>query len=242
MTNKIEVHQKEWKQRSARISKNGALDKMKNSELYDLTWKTTTEFIVRKLALKENQHVFNAGFGWGRIIHGIKHYLPAIKIEGVELANELYEETLLLIKEQKISGVKLYCGDILDLKEFASSSFDAVYSTRVLHYMVDKKKALSNLYRILKPSGKIIIIIPNKFCPYRWFTYQHPLYSIIKLRKIMYNIGFQELKWGSIGFIPTFFGRIQYKSKLYSIEKIFQNIIGVDKLGGLAYVTGKKSK
>lgn len=242
MIKKIEVHQDEWKRRSVRLSESGILDEMENSELYDLTWKTTTEFIIRELELTENKNVFDAGFGWGRIIHGIKCHLPEIKIEGIELTNELYERAFSLIEKQKFGGVKLHCGDILNLKEFNSNSFDAIYATRVLHYIIDKKKALGNLYRVLKPSGKIIIIIPNRFCPYRWLTYKNPLYTIIKIKNIMYEIGFKELKWGSIGFIPTFFKRFSYKSKIYFIEELFQKVIGVNKIGGLAYVMGTKFK
>lgn len=236
----IEIYQNEWRQRSKNLSNSEELENMIRTELYDLTWKISVNFIIKQLDLKNDQKIFEAGFGWGRLIHGIKYYLPDISIEGMELTSELHEKACRLLSENCIQNVKLHCGDILDLQNFDSDYFDAIYSSRVLHYIQDKKIALNNLYRTLKPSSKILIMIPNKYCPYRWFTYGHPLYSIIELKKIMRKTGFKNLKWGSIGYIPTFFRRFPHTSKLYLIEKLFQQIAGLDKIGGLAYITGIK--
>lgn len=242
MSKQLEVHQNEWKGRANIYSNDGIISEMEKSELYDLTWKTTSNIIIQYLELNENQKVFDAGFGWGRIIHGIKYNLPGINIEGIELTKELYEHAISLFSRQGINGVKLHHGDILDLKEFPSNHFDAIYSSRVLHYIMNKRDALNNLYRILKPSGKIIIIIPNRYCPYRWFSYNHPLYSVKRIKKIMKSIGFQKLENGSVGFIPTNFGRFSHKSKLYIVEKFAQNIIGLNQIGGLAFVFGEKNE
>lgn len=235
-----ERHQNEWHKRSELFAATNTVAKVKRSELYDLTWRITAEFIIKKLDIQSDQTVFDAGFGWGRVIHGIKTFLPETRIRGIELTEELYKTACRLMANQGFRDVDLHCADILDLTDFTPDTFDAVYSTRVLHYITDKKKALTNLHRILKPSGSIVIIIPNRFCPYRWFSYNHPLYSIVKLKDLMAQVGFEGLEWGSIGFIPTRFGRFPHTSGLYALEKVFQKTFGINRIGGLAYIAGKK--
>ena len=48
MSLNIEVHQNEWKQRAKELSKHCIFDKLEKTELYDLTWRTTTEFIINE--------------------------------------------------------------------------------------------------------------------------------------------------------------------------------------------------
>lgn len=49
--------------------------------------------------------------------------------------------------------------DIMDIK-YAENSFDAIYCSHVLEHVTDDKKALSEFYRILKPGGWVIILVP----------------------------------------------------------------------------------
>ena len=50
--------------------------------------------------------------------------------------------------------------DITDMPEIASGSYDALICSHVLEHVNDDKKALSELYRILKPNGWGIIMVP----------------------------------------------------------------------------------
>jgi SAM-dependent methyltransferase len=51
--------------------------------------------------------------------------------------------------------------DILDLP-FAEASFDVVICNHVLEHIVDDRKAMSELYRVMKPSGWGIFQVPMK--------------------------------------------------------------------------------
>ena len=50
--------------------------------------------------------------------------------------------------------------DILDLP-FDDNSFDVVFCNHVLEHIVDDKKAMQELYRVLKPNGMAILQIPQ---------------------------------------------------------------------------------
>ena len=49
--------------------------------------------------------------------------------------------------------------DLTDLK-FPDNSFDVFYCSHVLEHIPDDRKAMSEIYRILKPSGFAIIVVP----------------------------------------------------------------------------------
>lgn len=51
--------------------------------------------------------------------------------------------------------------DILDLP-FADNSFDVIICNHVLEHIVDDKKAMSELYRVMKPGGWGILQVPMK--------------------------------------------------------------------------------
>ena len=42
--------------------------------------------------------------------------------------------------------------------DFGKTSFDAVFSDYVFHWVKDKKRAFKNVYEILKPGGRIAIL------------------------------------------------------------------------------------
>lgn len=57
-----------------------------------------------------------------------------------------------------------YQGDIKDLSQFSDNSFDIVYASHVLEH-VDYQKglisAIKDIYRILRPSGKFLVSVPD---------------------------------------------------------------------------------
>jgi SAM-dependent methyltransferase len=50
--------------------------------------------------------------------------------------------------------------DVTDMSAIASDSYDILICSHVLEHVVDDRKALSELYRVLKPSGWGIIMVP----------------------------------------------------------------------------------
>jgi ubiquinone/menaquinone biosynthesis C-methylase UbiE len=58
-----------------------------------------------------------------------------------------------------VEGVDLLV-DITNMPEVASNSYDILICSHVLEHVSDDKKALSELYRVLKPGGRGIIMVP----------------------------------------------------------------------------------
>jgi len=79
--------------------------------------------------------------------------------------------SMLLVKETKSyagSHVRVVVGDVLDLP-FSDAAFDAVSSLYFLEHVVDVEKALSEMVRVLKQRGLLLIKSPNLVSPYTSF-------------------------------------------------------------------------
>jgi len=90
-------------------------------------------------------------------------------------------ETIYYRLFKNIPGVKYVCGDkfitnfkntypidtiyidITDMSQFEDNSFDFIYCSHVLEYIKEDHKALTEFYRVLKPSANAIISVPINF-------------------------------------------------------------------------------
>ncbi|MBK8142071.1 MAG: class I SAM-dependent methyltransferase [Chitinophagaceae bacterium] len=76
--------------------------------------------------------------------------------------------------------------DITDMPEYPDNTFDFIFCSHVLEYINEDKKALKELYRVLKPGGKAIISVPINFGTYQ--TLEDPSVTDPKEQERLYGI------------------------------------------------------
>jgi SAM-dependent methyltransferase len=69
---------------------------------------------------------------------------------------------------------------------FPSGSFDLVYNSGVIEHFDKPEIALAEMARVTKPGGKVLVIVPNKFCP------QYQLYKFITMKLGTWPFGYEE--------------------------------------------------
>ena len=95
---------------------------------------------------------------------------------------------------------------------FEDNGFDLVYSFGVLHHTPNTQKAIDEAYRILKPGGRIIIMLYNKTSLHVWLGV--PLYL---LSHSLHKTSKDKKRWGILNdWIRVYDGRENPLGKAYS--------------------------
>lgn len=124
---------------------------MKNSDKAD---KKAAEYIMTFLS--EDCYILEAACGTGRFSCEIA---PKIKqMHCCDYARNMLAETRKKAQAKDIYNIDYSVQDITSL-DFADNSFDAVMAANVLHLLSEPEKAVSELKRVVKPEG--LLILPN---------------------------------------------------------------------------------
>jgi SAM-dependent methyltransferase len=59
------------------------------------------------------------------------------------------------------NGKATYVGNLEDISQIKSDYFDTIICTQTLHFVPDMNKAISTIYRILKPGGILLATMPG---------------------------------------------------------------------------------
>jgi SAM-dependent methyltransferase len=121
----------------------------------------------REIRLKSGMRVLDAGCGNGR------HLCEAFRTPGVEVAGVDLNWTdlckakgfLSLMSREKAGSWSIAHADVVNLP-YADGSFDVVVCSEVLEHVSDNKAAVTELVRVLKPGGELVVTVP-RFLPER---------------------------------------------------------------------------
>lgn len=140
----------------------------------------------------ENGRLLDIGCGGGKFLLSMQQL--GWQAEGVEF-NKSAVETC------RQSGLKVFHGEISGAS-YLDNSFDVVTARHVIEHIAEPSSFLAEIYRILKPSGIMVLKTPNshalgrKWFGTNWFPNDVPrhliLYSPVNLRLLAEKHGFCE--------------------------------------------------
>lgn len=110
---------------------------------------------IRKLLPKRMEKFADIGGGYGRLAN-----------EYIKRARKVYifdysKSELAQAKEIFGDKIETKAGDIYTLP-FSDNELDGLIMVRVTHHLEDMNKAISELYRVLKPGGVAVVEVANK--------------------------------------------------------------------------------
>ena len=113
---------------------------------------------VKSIALKNKLKLINSEAAKGRILDigaGVGDFLSVCKNDGWETVGiEPSEKAKTIAKRKGVSFVD-------NLSELESNSFDVITMWHVLEHVPDLENQIKELKRLIKPSGTVIIAVPN---------------------------------------------------------------------------------
>ena len=123
---------------------------------YDARWSSYVEATSRetlaRLHLKPADRVLDVGCGTGALLRRLATLHPAARLAGIDPVPEM----LALARRNLPSEIRL-CAGWAERLPFAGGRFDVVVSCNVFHYVRQPLAALSEMNRVLRPGGRLVI-------------------------------------------------------------------------------------
>jgi ubiquinone/menaquinone biosynthesis C-methylase UbiE len=116
-------------------------------------------FFVALGELAPGRRALELGCGTGVFLRRVAHSGAALL--GLDLSQDLLARARRNV--EALANVRLVCGNAEALP-FADGTFDTVYGSSVLHHL-GLERALSEVYRVLRPGGRAVFAEPNILNP-----------------------------------------------------------------------------
>ena len=111
---------------------------------------------MRRYVDLENKRILDIGCGVGAFVRRLREFSPGVA--GIDVDRERVTEG-----GKALPGLALAVGERLP---FADGSFDVVLLHEVLEHVTDDQATLREAYRVLRPSGRVVIFCPNRLYPF----------------------------------------------------------------------------
>ena len=174
---------------------------------------------IAEFEFHPGEKVLDIGVGLGTDI--VSYAKNGAIVSGVDLTENAIEVTKNHLELFNLKAEKLVVADAENLP-FDDNHFDVVYSFGVLHHTPNTEKAIAEALRVLKPGGKVIVMLYAR----GWKHYFKRLFISGILRGQLFKFGYDktvskntEVKGNS---------PLTYVLKKKEIKKIFENAQSVN--------------
>lgn len=138
---------------------------------------------------------------------GIGNFTKLLSKYGAVRAIDINTNYITIARKETGLKTKIGSGDIeKGIYFFRSKQFDSIVCLNVLEHIKDEDKALDNLFKLLKPEGKLILLLPSHM-----FLYGHidksighfRRYNKSKIKEKLLKKGFKILKLKRLNFLAA---------------------------------------
>lgn len=136
-----------------------------SKNLFQKLWHERRFRVLKRLLDKDAKAVLDLGCATGHFTVRIDKHLKKAKVTGVDV----YKPFVDYLKK-KYPKIECFLADAHDLP-FENKSFDTVVVSEVLDHVVKPKKVLSEVRRVLRPGGSMIVSLDELSLAFRilWF-------------------------------------------------------------------------
>lgn len=130
--------------------------KYDRSILHRIVFNRSHNLFFRELLphIKKDAKVLDVGCGTGKFAYRLWSVTKGVEIHGIDISNEMIERAKAKVNDETID---FKVGDVEELP-YESKTFDIVTCSNSFHHYPNQKKAISEMRRVLKDDGKLLII------------------------------------------------------------------------------------
>lgn len=144
------------------------------------------QYLFDSSKMNKNDSMLEIGCGRGEMLRNFKNL--GLKVQGIDLSLEA---------PKFHDDIEIKVGDVENEPlPYADNTFDIVYSKSVLEHFYYPERYIKEAYRVLKPNGIIITLVPDWESNYKTYfddyTHRTP-FTEISLRDILKIHNFQEV-------------------------------------------------
>lgn len=203
------------------------------------------ELLVKHGNMSASDKILEIGCGTGLFTGKVMKLTGAADITAIDISPELIE-----IAKSKYPTLKFELGDAMQLN-FPNNTFDTVFGSSVLHHL-DMEKACKELFRVLKPNGKIVFAEPNMINPQiaiqknipiikKWLG-DSPDETAInrwKFKKMLNKLGYVKIKIFPYDFLHPIIPK-PLVNIVNGISKLIEKIPVLSEIAGSVIIVGHK--
>lgn len=156
--------------------------------------KIISDEIKNNIVKEENKSVLEFGCGTGLISFNLVDYFNKITL--IDNSEEMIKVVDNKIKTFNINNMKSICCDLENYN--ISENYDVVYTSMVLHHIVNVEDIIRRFYSLLNNKGELCIIDLNKedgrFHEEEKDFNGHNGFSQIELKEVLSQVGFSNIK------------------------------------------------
>lgn len=148
------------------IMSNVDYDKPQLAEKYDVI--SDSQYnngleLIERLGIDKGNNVLDVGCGTGRLaLYTVRRVGPSGKVLGIDPAPLRIAIANKKLAGEHLTNIKFKVGSCDDLGDIGENQFNHAYLSAVFHWIPDKSSAVGQLFRVLKPGGKIGITTLDK--------------------------------------------------------------------------------
>jgi SAM-dependent methyltransferase len=114
-------------------------------------------------------------------------------------------------------GVDVVCNLDSENLPFDTNTFSVVLASHVLEHVDDLNRVMKEIYRVLKPGGKAVIVFPYYTHPNAWFGFDHKRCLTAEMFRKFYHEGQNDyhddtpkFRGFEYSYVPTWLGYMVY--------------------------------
>lgn len=122
--------------------------------------KNFSNSFVQGISLKGNEKILDVGCGDGRIAAQLANQVPHGVVIGLDPSDTMITLAQNFQKQERIKNLDFFHANAENFS--LNKKFDVIIAIHVLHWIMDARKALNNIYNHLLPAGKVYFMVAAK--------------------------------------------------------------------------------